>query len=99
MEKEENKKIKTHHAKARAQVEEGERNDKLLVRASRQDFHYSLFSHAVFTGSVKVLMPATLSTTATATTVLCTKEFLLQNEVAFRVQILKLFAQEFCLTL
>lgn len=70
-----------HHAKAGAQVKEGEPGDKLLVQASRQDFHYSLFSHAVFTGSARVLMPATLSSMATATTIFCDREFLLRNKV------------------
>lgn len=80
-----------HHAKARAQVKEGERGDNLLVQASRQDFHFSLFSHAVFTGSAKVLMPTTLSSMATATTVLCPREFLLRNEVPSRPPILNSF--------
>lgn len=50
-------------------LERGERSDKLLVQARRQDFHSSLFSHAVFTGSGKVLVAATLGST-----VLCARE-------------------------
>lgn len=61
-------------------LERGEGGNKLLVHASRQDFHYSLFSHAVFTGSVKVLMSAALSSAAAANTVSCSTEFFLCNE-------------------